>query len=345
MKLRHFPMLVLILSLCCCSKTGEPTKKGDTIRVEASSQGDPSGKFKDFRADYTGSLDGKYAIVLQLAVVQGQLTGRYFYKSAGTDIPLRGTVDEHGNLRAEERDSKGTVTGIFEATVSEVSIIGKWFPPDRKKSLDLYAEKTEASYDAWQLVARTMKEHNFIEYRSPVSITIGLAGKPGYFTWKHPATWEVSGKGMTENCMGFYDRVDDQAWVMLYHTTTEKKLPEDALHEIYSHKILNSNEDALYSMYDGKVGDRLISESRFMDHQFSGTFAWTKEWDDDSDWMCVMYVLVHPDPHVDFFTGKEKSTYPVSVVLGNASRKNLDSKRAIFDAVAASAKFSYEVSP
>lgn len=344
MKSGYFLILFLILSVYGCSKTGDTSKKEDSTGVAVTSQVKSTNKSKDIHADYTGFLDGKYAIVLQLDAVQGQVTGRYFYKSSGTDILLRGTLDESGHLKAEEHDSKGTVTGIFEAEVHGKAIDGKWFPPNRAKSMNAYLETTETAYETWQLVAQTTKKHNFMEYRSPGPVPLGpgSANKSCYFSWKYPAAWETYGKGMAGNYVQF--QYDEETWLILYHTYTEKKFPDQALHDIYSRKIVNANDDVLYTVYQGNVGDRFISESLFMDYLYSGTFAWTDTRFGRVDWMCIMYVQVHNSPYMETIDGEEKGVYPVSVVLGNSSQAKFESNRVLFDAIAASSRFDCDES-
>lgn len=107
----------------------------------------------------------------------------------------------------------------------------------------MYLETTEIAYDTCQLVAQTTEKHNSMEYQSPGPVPLGpgSAYKSCYFSWKYPSAGDSYGKGMAGNFVPF--QYDDETRLILYHTYTEKKFPDQALHDIYSRKIVNANDD------------------------------------------------------------------------------------------------------
>lgn len=94
---------------------------------------------------YTGTLDGRYPIQMELDQSNGATPwqGRYFYaspKSLGERIQLNGRVDDQGQFQFSEFVEKGeekTITGNFSGTFSpdRQAMRGHWHSADGKRNM------------------------------------------------------------------------------------------------------------------------------------------------------------------------------------------------------------------
>jgi len=93
----------------------------------------------DFSRKYTGAIDGKYAVTMQLQCQGNSLSGTYSYDSRGIAIRISGSIDwlaaDRGNLTILEYNDKGMVTGFFRGELSGNAIVGSWSTPDGKRVL------------------------------------------------------------------------------------------------------------------------------------------------------------------------------------------------------------------
>ncbi len=90
---------------------------------------------------YTGTINGKYEIVMDLHFVGGgKVTGSYYYKSKKSPISLEGEVNEGGLLMLEEKVN-GEVTGSFTGKFDETEYSGLWVSPDGSKEMPFKVTK------------------------------------------------------------------------------------------------------------------------------------------------------------------------------------------------------------
>jgi hypothetical protein len=93
-----------------------------------------------------GSIDGKYAITMDLTWQGKQLRGTYFYNKVKQPIPLSGEVNADNTFLLKETDEKGNVTGIFEGTLfTDSELTGHWRKPDSSKQLPFFIKEKPAA--------------------------------------------------------------------------------------------------------------------------------------------------------------------------------------------------------
>lgn len=94
----------------------------------------------DFTRVYTGKIDGKYGITMQLRCTGAMLSGQYSYDTKKIPIRISGSIDWTvvegvGILTLLEFDDKGLVTGFFRGSMREDQIAGSWSTPDGSRIL------------------------------------------------------------------------------------------------------------------------------------------------------------------------------------------------------------------
>lgn len=90
--------------------------------------------------DHTGSIDNRYAIVMQLKTENGKVSGSYRYAKSKTSLILDGTVDGTGKVQVKEKDSSGKITGAFTGKlVPGKRFVGTWADAKKAKTLPFLA--------------------------------------------------------------------------------------------------------------------------------------------------------------------------------------------------------------
>lgn len=89
---------------------------------------------------YTGYIDGKYEIVMNLINYGSHYRGVYYYTKNGNLIDIEGDVDENGQLTLTETVS-GNVTGQFIGEYSLNEFSGYWISADGERSLIFRLDK------------------------------------------------------------------------------------------------------------------------------------------------------------------------------------------------------------
>ena len=89
----------------------------------------------DFSRTYSGKIDGKYAITMQLNCTGVALSGTYSYDSKKIPIRISGSVDwnatgDQGDITLLEFNEKGMVTGFFRGVLKGAEVSGSWSTPD-----------------------------------------------------------------------------------------------------------------------------------------------------------------------------------------------------------------------
>lgn len=98
-----------------------------------------------FTATYAGALGGKLRIRARLTRKGGTVEGVYRYAKSKEDLTLTGTVDGEGELVLTERTKAGKETGRIEGFVlSQDLVVGRWYSPDKSKTMSLLLEPSES---------------------------------------------------------------------------------------------------------------------------------------------------------------------------------------------------------
>jgi hypothetical protein len=86
---------------------------------------------------------------LNLTSKGGQVAGKYFYKKIGTDIQVKGNLDNQGKLTLNEYDSKGDQTGLFSGTMlNNNKIKGNWSKPNGEKVIPFILIESVTRYQS-----------------------------------------------------------------------------------------------------------------------------------------------------------------------------------------------------
>ncbi len=83
---------------------------------------------------FTGYIDGKYEIVMNLLNYGSHFKGIYYYTKNESPIELEGDMDEDRQLTLNETVN-GTVTGQFMGEFNDYEYAGYWISPDGERSL------------------------------------------------------------------------------------------------------------------------------------------------------------------------------------------------------------------
>lgn len=99
-----------------------------------------------FNVSYAGALGGKLRIRAKLARKGKDVVGVYRYARSKENLVLAGSIDKDGELLLKETTKAGKETGRIEAFVlSPELVVGRWYSPDKSKSMPLLLE-TSNSY-------------------------------------------------------------------------------------------------------------------------------------------------------------------------------------------------------
>ena len=90
---------------------------------------------RTFTYNYSGTINGKYEIIMTIIKNENKITGSYYYKSQNKPIQLAGSINGK-NITINELDNTGKTTGTFTGTTDDFySINGTWHSADGKKNL------------------------------------------------------------------------------------------------------------------------------------------------------------------------------------------------------------------
>lgn len=103
---------------------------------------------QNFTKTFEGQLDFEYDIVMKISSNNGKVTGNYYYKNAGEELKLKGTIDKEGKVLLNEYNKSGSMTGLFEGNLYDDSkISGYWKKPDESKILTLNLTESFNDYE------------------------------------------------------------------------------------------------------------------------------------------------------------------------------------------------------
>jgi hypothetical protein len=113
-----------------------------------------------FSKTFSGNIDGKFGITMNLTRKGNLLSGTYYYNKVKQPIAVSGEINADGILTLEERDTRGVVTGIFEGTLfSDKELTGKWTKPDSNKQLRFSLKAADTA--AQSVTGVDVVEHSF----------------------------------------------------------------------------------------------------------------------------------------------------------------------------------------
>ena len=140
----------------------------------------------DFVKTFEGQLNNKHDIILKITSNSGLITGKYFYKKVGADIPIKGGLNTNGVVILKEFDKSGNQTGVFNGEmVNNNKIVGTWTKPDGSKEMSFVLIESNTAYESSKATIKR-NDYEFItgqydfEYNSEgvsyVSVKINYIG-------------------------------------------------------------------------------------------------------------------------------------------------------------------------
>jgi hypothetical protein len=87
----------------------------------------------DFNKSFSGFINNKYGIKMNIRRSGNSLSGTYFYTRH--NITLNGTIDGNQNVELYGYDEAGTMIDIFKGQLISNNLEGTWSKPDGSKSL------------------------------------------------------------------------------------------------------------------------------------------------------------------------------------------------------------------
>ncbi len=103
-----------------------------------------------FENTYEGTIDDKYEIVMKLSSNEGEVSGKYFYKSQGGDLTLSGELDARNAINLSETNGEDKQVGIFQGQIDGEQIVGVWSTPDGSKEMEFVLSESSVNYEVLQ---------------------------------------------------------------------------------------------------------------------------------------------------------------------------------------------------
>jgi hypothetical protein len=159
--------LISFLAFSACRKASAPAEQSGAGQAASQERLHPdSGAIPVETKFFKGTIGTALDLQMKLARDGEKLTGTYYYQKVGTNIDLRGTIDQAGNVNLEEYDHAGKQTGLFTGIWKQnsdglIEVSGNWTKPnsDKKTAFTLRQEPIEFS-NGVEIVAKQIKEKN-----------------------------------------------------------------------------------------------------------------------------------------------------------------------------------------
>ncbi len=91
----------------------------------------------NFTKSFTGKIDNKYPLNMELNSVNGEIEGTYYYDKIGANIKIKGTLSKDSILSLKEFNQNGKQTGLWNGKlINENKISGIWNNPERNSAKD-----------------------------------------------------------------------------------------------------------------------------------------------------------------------------------------------------------------
>ena len=121
--------------------TDAKTKKARIFTTEAHHSDLPA----TFTQGYAGTLGGKIRIRAKIEKKDATFGGVYRYAKSKDDLVLTGAIDKGAEFVMRETVKSGKETGRFEGfALSKYLLVGRWYSPDKTKSLPFLLEAGSA---------------------------------------------------------------------------------------------------------------------------------------------------------------------------------------------------------
>lgn len=159
--------LISFLGFSACRKAPAPAEQSAAGQAASSERLHPdSGAIPVDTKFFQGTIGNALDLQMKLVRDGDKLTGTYYYQKVGTNIDLRGTIDQSGNVSLEEFDPAGKQTGVFTGVWKQnsdgmIEISGNWTKPnsDKKTAFTLLQQPIEFS-NGVEIAAKQIKEKN-----------------------------------------------------------------------------------------------------------------------------------------------------------------------------------------
>ncbi len=195
-KLLMYGLLALGLAACGSKSTGTDAADGkagvsseETGATDANAGGNAgdmaepntmalaSSDEDSWTESYTGTLNGKIEVALDLHgngdVVRGTIT----YKSSGKPIVVLGTKGEDGTMFLREFQRDGLITGVLSGTSKNGKYVGTWSGNDKEFKMDLSTTNSKSTGNQWPYAAQgTFTGEYAYHYPEPEKGMAGAAG-------------------------------------------------------------------------------------------------------------------------------------------------------------------------
>lgn len=185
-----------------------------------------TGPTEAFTTSYSGALGGKLRIRAKLERKGKTLEGMYRYAKSKDNLLLSGTIDEEGEVVLKETTKAGKETGRMEGyLLSSGLLVGRWYSPDKTKSLSLLLEASDAYPEIVDLgFAKVAPQEEFKELAKNCTSSIlfpAVEGGKGKATLNPLLRKEAGGHMEKEACEG---ASSDMPYVTetTYHVTKTK---------------------------------------------------------------------------------------------------------------------------
>ena len=140
--IKQFLFFVVVIGLSACNQSDTTKTKDQNNQTASSVQ-------MDFVKTFEGQINNKYDIILKITSNGGQISGKYFYQSVGSDIQVKGNLDNQGKLTLNEYDTKGNQTGLFSGTmVNNNKIAGNWSKPNGDAEMSFLLIESNSQYES-----------------------------------------------------------------------------------------------------------------------------------------------------------------------------------------------------
>ncbi|AWG22655.1 hypothetical protein FFWV33_14520 [Flavobacterium faecale] len=140
-----FIALLLLLTISCKKEVQKETLDTtvDTTAVpKAVVKEQPKIKVENFKKSYLGTIGNGIEVVFTLSNTDGVITGSYFYKKVGVDIPLLGSIEGDEVILYELDSQKNKVATIASKLVGN-KIVGTWKSMEGQEELKVVLTKTD----------------------------------------------------------------------------------------------------------------------------------------------------------------------------------------------------------
>ncbi len=122
----------------------------------------------DFSKSYSGTINEKYRIEMNITNEQSVLAGGYRYVGKGVYLIVKGEIDGNGNFSLDEFDSDGNITGHFEGKLTENVASGLWSNPAKNKTFPFLITEISSNPDSEEVDPFTVDSLSYIKSQTSI---------------------------------------------------------------------------------------------------------------------------------------------------------------------------------